>query len=256
MGFSGGSSNVTKAHTHDSTIVQDGGSLAANVTQFGLSAGSILYSDGSNIQELAVGSASDALVVNGAATAPEWGSGGGAGGNMVFLERFTTSAASSKTCTFSTPVVLADFVKIVGIWNGKYHAGTGTAGLELTVITNNETIDAGYNWSANVLSATTSTLVAGADTDNFTIGPDTTNAGSRGRVDFDLSHLSVPAAQNNEIYVSWWQIGTNVVQSRGSGFTYDNSGSAITSINGFVFTNGAGQNLESGSTIDFYKITG
>jgi len=72
MGFGGGGSNVTKAHTHDSTIVQDGGSLAANVTQFGLSAGSVLYSDGSNIQELAVGSASDVLTVNGPATAPAW----------------------------------------------------------------------------------------------------------------------------------------------------------------------------------------
>ena len=78
MGFSGGGSNITKPHTHDSTVLQDGGSLAANVTQFGLTAGSILYSDGSNIQELAVGSASDALVVNGAATAPEWASAGGA----------------------------------------------------------------------------------------------------------------------------------------------------------------------------------
>ena len=77
MGFSGGGSNITKAHTHDSTIVQDGGSLAANVTQFGLAAGSVLYSDGSNIQELAVGSAADVLTVNGAATAPEWASGGG-----------------------------------------------------------------------------------------------------------------------------------------------------------------------------------
>jgi len=52
MGFSGGGANVTKAHTHDSTVVQDGGSLAPNVTQFGLTSGSILYSDGSNIQEL------------------------------------------------------------------------------------------------------------------------------------------------------------------------------------------------------------
>ena len=72
MGFSGGGSNITKPHTHDSTIVQDGGSLAANVTQFGLSAGSVLYSDGSNIQELAVGSAADTLTVNAGATAPEW----------------------------------------------------------------------------------------------------------------------------------------------------------------------------------------
>jgi len=72
MGFSGGGSNITRSHTHDSNIVQDGGSLATNVTQFGMSAGSVLYSDGNNIQELAVGSASDILTVNGATTAPEW----------------------------------------------------------------------------------------------------------------------------------------------------------------------------------------
>ena len=70
MGFSGGGSNVLKAHQHDSTVVQDGGALAANVTQFGLSSGSILYSDGSNIQELGVGSAAEVLAVSGGT--PAW----------------------------------------------------------------------------------------------------------------------------------------------------------------------------------------
>jgi len=70
MGFGGGGSNVTKAHTHDSTVVQDGGSLAANVTQFGLSSGSILYSDGSNIQELIAGSSSEVLAISGGT--PAW----------------------------------------------------------------------------------------------------------------------------------------------------------------------------------------
>jgi len=70
MGFGGGGSNITKSHTHDSTIVQDGGSLAANVTQFGLTNGSILYSDGSNIQELGIGSSSEVLAVSGGT--PAW----------------------------------------------------------------------------------------------------------------------------------------------------------------------------------------
>jgi len=70
MGFSGGGSNITKAHTHDSTVIQDGGSLAANVTQFGLTNGSILYSDGSNIQELGVGGSSQVLAVSGGK--PAW----------------------------------------------------------------------------------------------------------------------------------------------------------------------------------------
>jgi len=70
MGFGGGGSNVTRAHTHDSTVVQDGGALAANVTQFGLTNGSILYSDGSNIQELGIGSSSEVLAVSGGT--PAW----------------------------------------------------------------------------------------------------------------------------------------------------------------------------------------
>jgi len=70
MGFSGGGSNVTKAHTHDSTVLQDGGALAANVTQFGLTNGSILYSDGSNIQELSVGAGAQVLGVSG--SLPAW----------------------------------------------------------------------------------------------------------------------------------------------------------------------------------------
>ena len=70
MGFSGGGSNVTKAHTHDSTVIQDGGALAANVTQFGLTNGSILVSDGSNIQELGIGSSTEVLAVSGGT--PAW----------------------------------------------------------------------------------------------------------------------------------------------------------------------------------------
>ena len=46
MGFSGGGSNVLKSHTHDGTIVQDGGSLNMdNVTQAALTAGDIVTAD-------------------------------------------------------------------------------------------------------------------------------------------------------------------------------------------------------------------
>ena len=56
MGFSGGGSNILKPHTHDSNIVQDGGSLRLDgITQGNLSAGSVTYSDGSNLQELSIG---------------------------------------------------------------------------------------------------------------------------------------------------------------------------------------------------------
>ena len=74
MGFSGGGSSQTKPHTHDSLIVNDGGSLNFdNVTQGSLTTGDITYSDGTHLQRLAIGSSpGDTLVVNGAGTAPEW----------------------------------------------------------------------------------------------------------------------------------------------------------------------------------------
>jgi len=49
MGFSGGGAGVLTNHTHDSAIPTDGGALAANATQFGLTNGSMLVSDGTNI---------------------------------------------------------------------------------------------------------------------------------------------------------------------------------------------------------------
>ena len=64
MGFSGGGSNILKPHTHDSNILQDGGNLNfQGVTQGNLSAGSVTYSDGSNLQELVLGNAGDQLIV-------------------------------------------------------------------------------------------------------------------------------------------------------------------------------------------------
>ena len=77
MGFSGGGSSQTKPHTHDSNIVNDGGSLNFdNITQGSLTAGDVVYSDGTHFQRLAIGGAGSTLAVNGGATAPEWASGG------------------------------------------------------------------------------------------------------------------------------------------------------------------------------------
>lgn len=73
MGFSGGGANVLKAHTHDGTVVQDGGSLNFdNITQAALTAGDVIYSDGVHLQRLAIGAPSQALTVNPGATAPEY----------------------------------------------------------------------------------------------------------------------------------------------------------------------------------------
>ena len=80
MGFSGGGSSQTRAHTHDSTIINDGGSLNLdNITQGGaaMTAGAMTYSDGpaGHMQVLTLGAAGD--VLESGASAPQWVTPGG-----------------------------------------------------------------------------------------------------------------------------------------------------------------------------------
>jgi len=98
MGFSGGGSNVTKAHTHSSSIVQDGGALNfSNVTQAGMAAGDITYSNGTALQILNLGSATDTLTVNSGATAPEWATASAAGVYSKLGTDSSTSGAATLT---------------------------------------------------------------------------------------------------------------------------------------------------------------
>jgi microcystin-dependent protein len=70
MGFGGGGSAGMTAHVHDLTPLQGGPLDFANVTIASLLAGSITYSDGAALQELAIGGAGDYLQVS--AGAPAW----------------------------------------------------------------------------------------------------------------------------------------------------------------------------------------
>lgn len=82
MGFSGGGSNVLKPHTHDGSIAQDGGSLNANnITQMGMGAGDVMYSDGNHLQILAYPGvpAGETLTAAAASTSPSWVAGAGGG---------------------------------------------------------------------------------------------------------------------------------------------------------------------------------
>jgi len=116
MGFSGGGANVTKAHQHDGTVIQDGGALDFNnVTQAGLSAGDITYSNGTALQVLGLGSATDTLTVNAGETAPEWVAAAVvAGGSLELLDNQEVSIATTTiTATFSPALTEADYSEII-----------------------------------------------------------------------------------------------------------------------------------------------
>ena len=116
MGFSGGGSNVLKPHTHDGTVVQDGGSLNFNnITQSSSSAGQIFYSDGVHLQQLAYPGvpAGEALTAVAASTQPSWTAipSPPAGGKMVLLEDQTASGSGATPITWTpgTPLTSTDY---------------------------------------------------------------------------------------------------------------------------------------------------
>lgn len=126
MGFSGGGSNILKPHTHDSNIVQDGGNLDfKNITQGDMSAGSITYSNGSHLQELAIGNAGEELKVNLSATALEYFD-ASAAGRWELLDQHAVSNAATETTytkTFSPVLDMMDG----GDYNALYCIGKGRA---------------------------------------------------------------------------------------------------------------------------------
>jgi hypothetical protein len=103
MGFSGGGTNLLKAHKHTSAV-QDGSPLNMdNVTEGSLTAGDVIYSDGAALQRLAIGAAADNLVVNAGATAPEW-TAAAAGGATITTQKISPTGGQTTTSVSMTNV--------------------------------------------------------------------------------------------------------------------------------------------------------
>ena len=128
MGFGGGGSSQTRPHTHDSGIINDGGSLAANVTQFGLNNQSMLVSDGSNIQELVLGSEGENLTsIGGAVSWEAHVAGDVLAGNLVmansttigdYAQPATATCSSSATSGTATVTITGVFGYDLNIYSG------------------------------------------------------------------------------------------------------------------------------------------
>tara|TARA_B100000809_G_scaffold27396_1_gene23869 strand:+ start:1024 stop:1779 length:756 start_codon:yes stop_codon:yes gene_type:complete len=104
MGFSGGGSNVLKNHKHDGTVVQDGGSLDAdNVTSADLTAGDIIYSNGTHLQRVAIGNPADVLTVS-AGNLPSWVAPAGGGGAIELVDHTELSGSATEINTTFTAI--------------------------------------------------------------------------------------------------------------------------------------------------------
>lgn len=158
MAFSGGGANFTKPHTHNSGILQDGGSLRMDgITQGNMSAGSITQSDGNNLTELLIGNPSDVPRVNGAGTALEYHSPVDLTGSLELLGSETLVAAGADleiTGTWNISDYTA-FIVTLGMSNDN-SAGTPSVNFRINnssaaVYVTNMTLN-----TAGVLSASTS----------------------------------------------------------------------------------------------------
>jgi len=99
MGFSGGGTNVLKPHKH-SSAVQDGSPLNMNnVTEATLSAGDVIFSDGSALQRLAIGTPAQQIKVNAGATAPEYFTPAGGGATLTRSTAVSTTAQTTSSLT-------------------------------------------------------------------------------------------------------------------------------------------------------------
>ena len=124
MGFSGGGANILKPHTHNSLTLQDGGKLDfKNITQSSMSASSMTYSDGTHLQELAIGSAGDTLAVTGGV--PTWTAHGDYP-VVELLSSYTAAVATSSESMVISPAIdiSTNYAEIIVICNF-YTAPTG-----------------------------------------------------------------------------------------------------------------------------------
>jgi len=251
MGFGGGGGAALPNHQHTNTPLTGGPLDFGGVTVGSMSQGDLTYSNGTTLQVLNLGNATETLSVNPGATAPEWAAAGGA--SYEFLERFVLVANDDITCTLATPISVTDLAEVVIIWRGKWSSGgTHSLGLQIGTDNNHPISTSTYSWLANVMNGNGIMNGAyGTDINNFTIGPSTTAAGSMGNI---IMQFCGNPTDLDRIFCKWWQIGTNVTSSWGSGFTYDDA--TFTEFTGVKFFNSSGgtSNISSGTTVDFYKI--
>lgn len=109
----------TVAHKHSATGgSSDGGKLAVGGlggdTSFDLTNGSIMYSNGTSLEELTIGNAADTLTVSGGV--PAWGAAGG-GATTEFIATQTSTGNDFTTFTFGDAVDFDDYSAMIAYFS-------------------------------------------------------------------------------------------------------------------------------------------
>jgi len=254
MAFSGGGSNVLKPHTHDSTILQDGGNLNfQNITQSNMSAGSVTYSDGNHLQELILGAAGTQLQVVGAA--PAWVS-DPAQGKYQLLDSYNAGATPALTKTFTFSPVLnlqTEYSEIIVVGNLNCAATTlGLGEMQLNGI-GGTAYQPSYGFDFNGAAINNYLRGAGTSQPSFVLFPSTTNvAGSGVRFKSRISLIETGGGAVDNYGITTDAEGDGGVPARTSSHVDSaifSAGSTLSSIT--VFTGG---NWNNDSNISVYGV--
>jgi len=242
MGFSGGGSNILKAHTHNGLTVQDGGALDFDdITQSQSSAGMVFFSDGTHLQQLAYPGvpAGETLTAVAASTSPTWGA---AGGSLYELVGTTTTLVTAPNgynglhLTF-TAIDMTAVTELIVLISATM--GTNSQG----ILWNSRT--SGYDYGG----ASTTTAQVGTDFGGSNLALIELGHYQVGTYRVGTFHLSLNE-QNNHIY-GWGQMGGE----GGGNWAGGGNRNSDTTIDSVSFISD-GQNMPAGNhRLTVYKVS-
>lgn len=249
MGFSGGGSNILKSHTHDGSVAQDGGALNMdNVTQASLTAGDVVYSDGSHLQRLALGNVNDVLTAG--AAAPTWAAGGGGGGSCVLVGSTTLPADAASISVTTSAVSFSDVSKICVSFSGICTAFP-YPDIEMRI---NGLSGAFYDTEIMLLQGGAQTLTQQLNGNEITLsGGASRNRMISGEVDIWADTPAQDSGGYDTIIKYMGQTTGHPINSYWFGGNYDQPGSGVyTSFTGFSMVPSSG-NFGTGFKLSVYK---
>jgi hypothetical protein len=246
MGFSGGGSNILKPHTHDGNIAQDGGALNMDgVTQGSLTAGDLVFSDGANLQRLAIGGSGQSLTSSG--SAPQWSAASGAVMELIDYTRVTANTTTIDT-TF-TNIDGDDMTELYCVTsggNGGFSVGLQIRDQAGTLLTGSDYSNHGYtivNGTQTIINS------AGATESNFQVVPSTIEP------HLAIMHVSLGRVGGSGV-VGQTRFESLVCGSSGVAHIggYNNISPRITGISGLKLGVSANDAIENGTYFAIYKL--
>ena len=207
MGFGGGGSTQTQPHTHSNLIANDGGALQMdNVTQASLTAGDMVYSNGTALQRIPI--SSDALVLTISGSVPSWAA--NTSNPLIKVTKTFADIAALEMDIYTLPQDAA----LVNIWADITTVFDLSTGVTIGDAGNNDGFAEATNWTAStgLTDATRGNYITTFKTMRSTSGSTAIKAYNFTTADgvkFDAQGVSVDPGVSGDTLTAALTIGNN-----------------------------------------------